>query len=751
LEDLNIAWAQHHSGQDVALPAAGTSFARWSALLNEHAQAEAVLELADTWRQVTAVPSALPPVQPAVDTYVSAGELSVSLDSDTTRLLLGEVPAAFHAGVQDILLIAFGLAWAEFLGTGGAPIGIDVEGHGRQEELAGDVDLSRTVGWFTSKYPVSLAVGDLSWAQVSSGETALGSVIKDAKEQLRALPDGLTYGLLRYLNTDVDLGGSDPAIGFNYLGRLGAGAGDLSDELWRINQDNVSVIAAATAVPTPLGHTVELNAGTMDTDTGPSLHATWTWALSALDHDQVSQLSQLWFDALTGICAHVQDGGGGLTPSDLAPTRLSQQQIDELQQQYDIADVLPLTPLQQGLLFHSGTAQGSEDLYAVQLDITVAGPLDPKRMRDAVRTVVNRRPNVAARFDEQFGVPVQIISAEPEMAWQYVELDGGVDVDEQIQWLSAAERAAVCDLTAQPAFRAALVRTAEDQHRFVLTNHHIVLDGWSKPILLQEIFAAYFGARLPAPVPYRRFITWLADQDNGAAQAAWRQVFDGFDTPTLVGPPGRLALGRRGVESFQVSAETTRAIGELARSQHTTVSTVLQAAWAQLLMWLTGQADVAFGTAVSGRPTDLVGAESMVGLLINTVPVRATITPDTTIAGLLNELQSAYNDTLEHQHLALSEIHRATGYDQLFDTVFVYENYPIDAAAFLGVHELAITEFSNREFNHYPLSVQAVPGHELGLRVEFDTDVFGAARVKKMVDRLQRVLEAMTADSGEES
>jgi len=337
------------------------------------------------------------------------------------------------------------------------------------------------------------------------------------------------------------------------------------------------------------------------------------------------------------------------------------------------------------------------------------------------------------------------------MAWQYVELDGGVDVDEQIQWLSAAERAAVCDLTAQPPFRAALVRTAEDQHRFVLTNHHIVLDGWSKPILLQEIFAAYFGARLPAPVPYRRFITWLADQDNGAAQAAWRQVFDGFDTPTLVGPPGRLALGRRGVESFQVSAETTRAIGELARSQHTTVSTVLQAAWAQLLMWLTGQADVAFGTAVSGRPTDLVGAESMVGLLINTVPVRATITPDTTIAGLLNELQSGYNDTLEHQHLALNEIHRATGYDQLFDTVFVYENYPIDAAAFLGVHELAITEFSNREFNHYPLSVQAVPGHELGLRVEFDTDVFGAARVKKMVDRLQRVLEAMTSDSGEES
>ncbi len=115
------------------------------------------------------------------------------------------------------------------------PIGFDVEGHGRHEELAADVDLSRTVGWFTTKYPVSLPVGGLSWAQVIAGEAALGPVVKDAKEQLRALPDGLTYGLLRYLNPDIDLGGADPAIGFNYLGRLGAGVGDLSDDLWRIN------------------------------------------------------------------------------------------------------------------------------------------------------------------------------------------------------------------------------------------------------------------------------------------------------------------------------------------------------------------------------------------------------------------------------------------------------------------------------------------------------------------------------------
>jgi len=258
----------------------------------------------------------------------------VQLDSELTRMLLGEVPAAFHAGVQDILLIAFGLALAEFLSTGGAPIGIDVEGHGRAEELAAEVDLSRTVGWFTTKYPVSLTVSGLSWAQVLAGEAALGTVIKDAKEQLRALPDPLSYGLLRYLNPEVDLPESDPPIGFNYLGRLGAAAAQLSEDLWRISPDGVTLTGAAAAVPLPLAHTVELNAATEDTDSGPLLHATWTWARSALDHTQINRLAQLWFDALTGICAHVRDGGGGLTPSDITLAGLSQQQIDELEGQY---------------------------------------------------------------------------------------------------------------------------------------------------------------------------------------------------------------------------------------------------------------------------------------------------------------------------------------------------------------------------------------------------------------------------------
>nr|WP_237710358.1 non-ribosomal peptide synthase/polyketide synthase [Mycobacteroides abscessus] len=761
LEDLNIAWGQHRHGQPVALPKVGTSFARWAALLEEHAYDMDVVDQADRWRRVLATPAALPAACPELDTYASAGHYTASLDVETTRALLGEVPAAFRAGVQDILLIGYALALTEFLGVT-LPVGIEVEGHGRMEDLGGcaaEIDLSRTVGWFTTKYPVALAVsgksgrsaGRLRWDQVVAGDPLLGAVIKDAKEQLRSLPEGMTYGLMRYLNSDVDLTGAEPTVGFNYLGRLGgggAGRSESHDQLWQVSPDTAAVAAAVTALPMPLAHTVELNASTAETEDGPSLYAAWTWAPSVLDEVQAARLSQLWFDALAGICAHVRSGGGGLTPSDIVPARLTQCELDDLARDHAIDDVLPLTPLQHGLLFQANTSRGNsdDDVYAMQLDITIAGPLDADRLREAVRAVVNRHPNLAARFDKRFDEPVQIIPANPTVPWQVVEIDvEQADYEQCLQGLCAAERAAVCDVVNQSAFRAALIRIDENEHRFVMTYHHIVLDGWSLPILLREVFASYYGQRLPVASSYRRFVTWLTERDVDGARRAWREILKDFDRPALVAPKGRLP-GRRATETFRISAEVSDAVGQLARSQHTTANTVLQAAWAQVLMWLTGRHDVAFGVAVSGRSAEVAGADSMVGLLINTVPVRVTVTPDTTIAELLANLQRQHSDTLDHQHLALSEIQHAVGHEQLFDTLFVYQNYPVQTMASSMPDGLSITAVSGREYNHYPLTLQAMPGNELVLRVEFDTGLFGESRVRKAVERFQRVLEAMTGE-----
>ncbi|AFM18252.1 non-ribosomal peptide synthase/amino acid adenylation enzyme [Mycolicibacterium chubuense NBB4] len=740
LEDMNIAWAQLRSRQPVELPAPATSFRSWAALLAEHARSTAVTRHAQQWRQLAAAPAALPAVDPRADTYATAGHLTVALDTETTRRLLDDASAAFHTGVQDLLLIALALAFGEFSDTHGA-VGIDVETHGRDEELSPTADLSRTVGWFTCKHPVALTVDRMAWRSVISGDAALGPIIKQAKEQLRAVPDGITYGLLRYFGGEDLLPAQDPAIAFNYLGRLTGRSAESSDGLWHISADGAAVTARATAVPMPLAHGLELNIGTVDTGAGPRLHADWTWAPSVLHSHDVDRLSGLYLEAITGICAHVQQGGGGLTPSDIAPARLSQRQIDELTAHEPVADVWPLSPMQQGLLFHTKAVGGeTNDVYAMQLDVTIAGPLDVNRLHRAVQDVVARHPHLNARFCERFDQPVQVIPAEPIAAWRLAESDS----EDGVQRLCAQERAAVCDLGDPPAFRTTLIRTGSDEHRCVLTFHHIVVDGWSLPILLQEIFAGYYAQQLPPAPSYRRYVSWLAERDVTAAEAVWSAALSGFDTPTLVGAPG--VQGHRSVESFRLPADLTAALNGLARTHHTTLNTVLQAAWAQLLTWLTGQHDVAFGTAVSGRPAEIPGAESMVGLLINTVPVRAQLSSDTTTADLLGQLHSAHHDTLDHQYLALSEIHRITGHDQLFDTLFVFENYPIDTGSLSAADGLSVTGVATRERNHYPLTLQAMPGREVSLRLECDTAVFDHNGVAEIVRRLHRILNAMTAD-----
>ncbi|OBK50779.1 hypothetical protein A5655_24950 [Mycobacterium sp. 1081908.1] len=736
LADLNTAWQQRHAGQVPALTVRGTSFRRWAEVLAEHARRPEVVDLAPVWQQIMATPAALPAVDPATDSYATAGQLSVSLDVETTRLLVSRVPAAFHAGVQDILLIAFGLAWAQFLDSAG-PISIDVEGHGRHEELAPDLNLSDTVGWFTTKYPVALMVNP-------HYRTQLGALVKDAKEQLRALPAGVTYGLLRYLNSDVDLGGPDPPIGFNYLGRLGT-AGNGMGDVWRICHDSPAVLGTAAAVPMPLMHTVELNALIVDTDIGPQLRADWNWASSKLDGAQINRLSLLWFEALREISAHVVAGGGGFTPSDIVLIRLSQAQIENLEGRYRISDVLPLTPLQRGLLVHTSDPHGATDPYVVQLDIALSGPLDPQRFHAAVQTVVTRHPNVAARFVfQERDEPAQVILADPVVPWWFIDLSGdGPHAEARIEALCVAERAALAGLAGQCPLRAVLIRTGTEDHRLVLTNHHIVLDGWSLQILLREIMAAYGGQALPAPVPYRSFVAWLTDQDVEAARNAWRDLFTGFTEPTLVCPSERFGFAERAVHCVQLSAASTDALTRLARAEQTTVNMVLQGAWAQLLSTLTGHRDVAFGITVSGRPAELAGAESMVGMFINTVPVRASLTANTTPAQLLAQLQAAHNDTVDHQHHPLREIHRVTGQDRLFDTLLVYENYPVDTSLKTG--DVSITGVRGREFNHYPLTLQVLPGAQLTLRVEYATKAFDPANIRALTERLQRVLAAMCA------
>ncbi|MEV6103061.1 condensation domain-containing protein, partial [Nocardia sp. NPDC051981] len=336
LPDFAAGWEAIRAGMPISLPAKGTSFRRWSTLLASDAQTPARLAELPMWRQISAgaEPVVKGDLDPVRDVHAEAGMVSARLTVAQTVPLLGRVPAAFHAGIQDILLAAFGFAvveWSRRRGRRFGPLVVDVEGHGREETLAPDIDLSRTVGWFTSMYPVRLDTEALSWDDFLAGGPLASRGVKQIKEQLRAIPGGgLGYGLLRYLNTQTreELAATRrPDVGFNYLGRVSSSA---EASAWSPvpGPNGEGSFLGGSPAGMPLSHVLELNAITYDTADGPQLVANWTFAGAHLAQDEVGELADMWFAALNAITTCVDETGGGLSPSDVALTTLTQQQID---------------------------------------------------------------------------------------------------------------------------------------------------------------------------------------------------------------------------------------------------------------------------------------------------------------------------------------------------------------------------------------------------------------------------------------
>jgi len=348
--ELAAAWAAIARGEVPALTARGTSFRRWSQRLELRAQDAACVGELSFWSEQLSAPSLSlvdGSLDPARDTMGTAGRLTLTLPVALTQALLTRVPAAFHCGIQHVLLTGLALAiaqWCRRRGRGGgAGVVVDVEGHGR-EEVWSDIDLSRTVGWFTSLYPVRLDVGGVDVEEALGGGAALGRALKRIKEQLRAVPgNGLGYGLLRYLNarTALQLGGfAAPQIGFNYLGRF---AGPV-DADWGRAAEAVRLGDGGDAAM-PLAHCLEVNALTLDGAQGGELTAHWSWAAALVTEAEVRDLAQRWFLALEGLVGHAQAAGaGGRSPSDLPLVALTQGEIERLERQYPrIEDVLPLS------------------------------------------------------------------------------------------------------------------------------------------------------------------------------------------------------------------------------------------------------------------------------------------------------------------------------------------------------------------------------------------------------------------------
>jgi amino acid adenylation domain-containing protein/non-ribosomal peptide synthase protein (TIGR01720 family) len=761
LLDLAAAWEAASVGRSPELPPTGSSYRRWAKLLHHHATRSQPLAELPHWIATLTDPDPLPltrALDPTIDTVATSAEFTVTLPPEDTRVLLTTLPAAYHAGVDDVLLTALALAvndWRRHHHTPGTSIVVNLEHHGREDHLVSGVDLSRTIGWFTNQHPVRLDPGAIDLHDALGGGTNTGTAFKRIKEQLRATADhGVSYGLLRHLNphTRPQLAVlPTPLITFNYLGRFTTADADTAH--WEIAAEAGSLGGADPEMP--LTSSLEVNVETTDHADGPHLSVTWSWPQGVLTREAVEELAETYLSALRGLAAHATaPHAGGHTPCDFPLVRLTQEELDDLAAaEPDLVDVLPLSPLQEGLLFHTLLDDDGPDVYTTQLTLDLCGDLDAARMAAAGQALLDRHPNLRAavrRTPE--GRSVAVVPGHVTLPWEVVDLSGldPAAREAEAARLLADERNRRFDLTKAPLMRMLLVRLETGHHRLAITNHHILVDGWSTPVLIQELFAVYANGGDPAalgPTPsYRTYLAWLDAQDRAAAEAAWRDALAGLDEPTLMAPTDRprpLLIPEQ--MTVELPEELTATLYRQARRLGLTINSVVQGAWGLLLARLTGRDDIVFGTTVSDRPPELPGVETMVGLFINTVPVRIQFRPGEPLAATLTRLQDQQARLMPHQHLGLVDIQRLAGLGELFDTLVVFENYPFDDLT-EPVPGLRLTSTTGQDVTHYPLSLTVVPDRRLSFSLEHRPDVLDASAAQVLAARLVRVFEAIAAD-----
>ena len=468
-------------------------------------------------------------------------------------------------------------------------------------------------------------------------------------------------------------------------------------------------------------------------------------------------MSSGWFRALEALVRHVeQPGAGGRSPSDLPLVALSQGEIERLERQYpQIEDVLPLSPLQEGLLFHALYDAQAPDLYTVQMVLALEGVLDSATLQAAAQALLARHASLRAAFrHEHLNRPAQIIVPRAQLPWRQLDLSSLDEASRTARLAAflAEDRSQRFDLGAPPLLRFALVRLAADEHRLVLTHHHILMDGWSTPVLVQELLTLYAhqgdAAVLPRVTPYRDYHTWIAGQDRAAAVSAWREALAGVEEATRIAPfdPERIAVAPEQI-ALSLSEPLTAALTRQARSLGLTLNTFIQATWAILLGRLTGRDDVVFGVTVACRPPEIAGIERMVGLFINTLPLRVGLPATKPLRELLEEVQERQSVLMAHQHLGLAEVQALAGLGELFDTLTVFENYPLDRESLAAsVGGLRLTDVAGLDVTHYPLGLAALPGERLQLRLHYRPDLFDQASAEAMMGRLVRLFEAAAAD-----
>ncbi|MEU7481581.1 non-ribosomal peptide synthase/polyketide synthase [Lentzea sp. NPDC042327] len=734
LGDLETAYRQALAGQRITLDPVGTRFTQWAHRLAEHVRSGAFDGELPHWTAALDVPGDVPVDRDGPNTAGSTRVVSVRLDREHTDALLHRVPDVYRTQVNDVLLSALGRALSAW--TGRDRVAVTMEGHGREDVLDG-ADISRTVGWFTTQYPVALTVPAGDW----------GAALKSVKEQLRAVPGrGFGFEALRQLRASSLAGSALPPVSFNYHGRFdvaAAGEGLVRGRL----EDRGADAAADSTRPFQL----DVVGGVEDGE----LVLSWFYSEHLHDESTVRTVAEAVVHGLAEIVEHcAEPGAGGRTPSDFPLARLDQAAVDRLVGTgAEVEDVYPLTPLQTGMLFHT-LVDDTSTAYSNRFRLRLSGVTDPDALAEACRRVVDRTPVLRGGVVwEGVETPVQVVRHRVDVPitvhdWRHLP------VEEHDTAVGGEE----LDLTTPPLLRLAIARLTDDEVVLFWTAHHVLLDGWSFAQVLAEVCEQYTalarGAEpeLPPRRPFRDYLRWLADQDTAAAEQHWRQVLAGVESPTPL-PYDRSPVQAHRAESsasvhVELDADRSAALNRVARAAGLTANTVVQGAWALLLARYSGEPDVVFGTTVSGRPAELPGIGSMVGMFINTVPTRVQVDPAAAVLPWLRDVQAAQTESRRFDFVSLADLRSWSDVpagSALFDSAVVFENYPIDELLD-DAQVVRVLEVEGADTTSFPLALSANLGDRLRLELDYDPRLFDTGTVERLAARLALVLEGIAAD-----
>ncbi|MBJ9975343.1 non-ribosomal peptide synthetase [Pseudomonas sp. S75] len=748
LEDLQALY------RDQSLPAKTHAMGDWAARLASYAGSDSLRDELGWWQaQLGDIGRELPCDHPqGGNLHRHARTLSMALDAEQTRQLLQQAPAAYHTQVNDLLLTALARTLCRWSGEAHALV--QLEGHGR-EGLFEDIDLTRSVGWFTNAYPLSLSpvLGDDHAARSAS--------IKAVKEQLRQVPHkGLGYGVLRYL-ADAPVRECMAAlpqarITFNYLGQFDQ---QFDDAALFLPVDAPAGLAHDLDAPLPNWLSVDGQVY------GGALQLRWTFSTERYDEQSIAALAEGYRQELLALIEHcLIDGHGSFTPSDFPLARLTQEQIDALPvPAAQIEDVYPLTPMQEGLLLHTLLEPGT-GIYYMQDRYRINSALDPQRFAQAWQAVVARHEALRASFSWNAGeAMLQIIHKPGSTSLDYQDWRDLDDASQEarLQALHKQEREAGFELLREAPFHLRLVRVAEHGYWFMMSNHHILIDAWCRSLLMNDFFELYQAlgegrqAQLPVPPRYRDYISWLQRQDLDEARQWWQTNLAGFERATAI-PSDRPLRHDHAGDGMIVGDCLTRLepsqgarLRELAQAHQLTVNTFAQAAWALVLARYSGERDVLFGVTVAGRPVSLPQMQRTVGLFINSVALRVQLPAAGERLSVRHWLQGLLERNMqlrEYEYLPLVAIQECSELPKgqaLFDSLFVFENAPVESNVLDHAQHLNASSDSGRTHTNFPLTAVCYPGDDLGLHLSFDQRYFDYSTVERLLAEFKRLLLAL--------